>query len=73
VTVEAVASARAEARLRVTTNGPSRNLSLRSRERGTLAFRAFPDAQGVLFRLRVAEGDVALANFRFTPAPGGAP
>ncbi len=73
VTVGAVASARAEARLRVTTNGPSRNLSLRSRERGTLAFRAFPDAQGVLFRLRVAEGDVALANFRFTPAPGGAP
>ena len=41
VTVGAEAGARAEARLRVTTNGPSRNLSLPSRERGTLAFRAF--------------------------------
>ena len=73
VTVGAEASARAEARLRVTTNGPSRSLSLPSRERATLAFRAFPDAQGVLFRLKVAEGDVALTGFLFTPTPGGAP
>ena len=67
----AEAGARSEARLRVTTNGPSRKFALPSHERGALAFRAFPDAQGVLFRLRVEEGDVALTGFHFAPAAGG--
>jgi len=71
VTVAAEAGARAEARLRVTTNGPSRKFALPSHERGTLAFQASPDAQGVLFRLRIEEGDVALTGFHFTPAAGG--
>lgn len=73
VTVGAEAGARAEARLGATTNGASRTLSLPSRARGVLAFRALPDAQGVLFRLRVEQGDVALNGFNLTPAPGGSP
>jgi hypothetical protein len=73
VMVAAEAGARAEARLRVTTNGPSRTFALPSRERGVLAFRASPDVQGVLFRLRVEEGDAKLTGFHFTPAAGGTP
>ena len=73
VAVAAEAGARSEARLRVTTNGPSRRFALPSRERGALAFQASPDAQGVLFRLRVEEGDATLTGFQFTPAAGGTP
>lgn len=73
VMVTAEAGDRAEARIRVTTNGPSRRFALTSRERGTLAFEASPDAQGVLFRLRVEEGDASLTGFHFKPAAGGAP
>jgi hypothetical protein len=73
VTVAAQAGASAEARLRVTTNGPSRKFALPSHERGALAFRVSPDARGVLFRMRVEEGDVALTGFHFTPAAGGTP
>jgi len=73
VTVAAEAGAHAEARLRVTTNGPSRKFALPSHEPGALAFRASPDAHGVLFRLRVEEGDVALTGFQFAPAGGGTP
>ena len=73
VAVAAEAGARAEARLRVTTQGPTRKFALPSRERAPLSFQASPDAQGVLFRLRVEEGDVSLTGFHFTPAAGGTP
>lgn len=73
VAVAAEAGARAEARLRVTTQGPTRKFAVPSRERAPLSFQASPDAQGVLFRLRVEEGDVSLTGFHFTPAAGGTP
>jgi hypothetical protein len=74
VTVTAEAGPRAEARLRVTTNGPSRNFALLGRERAALSFRAIPDKErDILFRLRVEEGDVKLTGFHFTPGAGGTP
>ena len=73
VTFAAEAGAGAEARLRVTTNGPSRKFAVASHARGAIAFQASPDAQGVLFRLRVEAGEATLRNFHFMPAAGGTP
>ncbi|MEO8584753.1 MAG: hypothetical protein ABI584_01190 [Acidobacteriota bacterium] len=73
VAVTAEAGDQAEARIRVTTNGPSRRFALTSRERGALAFQASPGADGVLFRLRVEEGNARLTDFHFEPAAGGTP
>ncbi len=73
VTFAAEAGAGAEARLRVTTNGPSRKFAVASHARGAIAFQASPDAQGVLFRLRIEEGEATLTNFHFMSAAGGTP
>lgn len=71
VTVSATASPRQATLLRVTSNGAARQFEVVSGETRTLAFRAFPDARRILFRVGAKDGPVSLTGWRIRP--GGPP